>query len=242
MINSKSKMILLALFAILFTQFAYGAPANDFWSSISDLFKGGGGGSSSSISTLFINFDKSGRAIIAAIKITAAIVGIILVVYSLIQMVRVSDGKEKVSSSVFSLLAGVALWSFIPAIDMVSNTMGMGNQAIGLAPACEFKVTNCASQINSLEAYTKAAFTGIITFIRLVGFIAIFRGIYVFYEMGKNGGQASWPKAAMFILGGVACVNIIIVAVTLGNTIVPDSEFTDYIKTHYNSVITHVPK
>lgn len=218
------------------------ANAADFWQSFSNLFKGSGGSDYTSIATLFINFDKTGRALIAAVKWTAVLTGVTLVILSFMKMIRAADGKEQMSKSVYTMIAGLLLVSFIPTIDILTSTMGMGQASIGLSPACNFKLAGCASELDSLEKYTEAAITGVLTFLRLVGFIAVAKGIFILHQMGNGTGQASFWKAMAFMLGGAACVNIIVVSIAVGNSFVPNSKFSNYMKTHYNAQITAQPR
>ena len=185
--------------------------------------------SGSNVATIFANFDMSGRVFIAIIKYLAVIVGIILAIISCVMFVRASDGKEQVSNGFYALFASIFLVSFVPSIDLLSNTMGMSDANVGLAKACTFTFQSCANDINSLSAYAKAGLVGVITFIRVVGYLAFFRGVYGIFELAKNRQGGGVWKSLMFMIGGVACINVITTALLFGNTLAPNSNFVDFI-------------
>lgn len=240
-INQKLKLILFATLILVLPQITYAAGNNDFWNLLSGIF-GGSNSDATTVSSMFINLDKTFRAGIAAVKITSFVIGAFLLINSFVHLIRVSDGKEKLSTALFTMVSGLLFIAFISTIDILSGTLGMGNASVGLSPACNFKVSGCASEINSLEKYTEAAMTGILSFIRLVGFIAVVKGILTLHEMGKtNGQQGSIWKAFGYMLGGVACVNIIIVVLAFGNTAAPNSKFNEFLVQKYNHQITHNP-
>lgn len=189
-------------------------------------------GQTSNIATIFANFDGIFRISIGLLKFVAIIVGLTFFVQGGLKLVRASDGKEMASSSLYTLIASVFFISFVPAIDMFSNTMGFNGTTDGLARACEFTFKACVDNNSSLSGYIKAGLTGVISFVRLVGYIAIFRGFYGIYELGGKGGggQNGFWKAVMFMVGGVICVNILPFGLLIAREAAPNSGLVDFLE------------
>lgn len=184
--------------------------------------------SGSNIATIFANLDGTGRVAIAIVRFFSVPVGIILVIIGILKFIRASDGKEQFSHGVYAFAAGLLLFSFMPSLDLLSNSIGLNGASVGLEKACNFSFNSCENEMESLSAYSKAGLLGVITFIRLLGAIALFRGIYAIYEAGNRQNGAIW-KAIGFIFGAVLCWNVVVVALWFGNTVVPNSGFVDFI-------------
>lgn len=184
--------------------------------------------SGSNIATIFANLDGTGRVFIAIVKFFSVPVGIILVIIGILKFIRASDGKEQVSNGIYAFIAGLLLFSFMPSLDLLSNSIGLNGASVGLEKACNFSFSACENEMTSLSAYSKAGLLGVITFIRLLGAIALFRGIYAIYEAENKQNGAIW-KAIGFIFGATLCWNVVAVALLVGNTVAPNSGFVDFI-------------
>ena len=189
-----------------------------------------GSSSANTIGSMFANLDSSLRVGIAVIKFFSIAIGLIFVFNAALKLIRFSDGKSEIKESVYALIAGIAMVSFVPVIDILSNTLTVGNQAFGLDKVCDYSFDGCP-QTQSLEEHSKAALVGIVTFIRFLGFIGVAHGISILHSLGKNGGgNKSISSAITFIIGGVLCINAVGAAIIIGNTMAPGSGFVEFFR------------
>lgn len=224
--------ILLVVCSLFLSDSAY---ANNW---LSNIFS-----SPTTISHAMANADSAFRVAIAIVKTLAFSVGFFLCFLSLIKFVRFSDGKEQLSSPLLTLISGIFLVSFVPAIDMLSLTVaGSQGATSGLKMVCKFEFDGCAN-VNDISNYSKAALTGVITFIRLIGFIAVFRGFYMIFEMGKSGGggNKTFFASLMHICGGIACINSILFAIAIANQIAPNSALSNFLQTESSQLVNIKP-
>ena len=224
LLNKKHLLFTAILLLLLYTihpEIAYAAWYDSLLSNVKS--------SGSNIATIFANLDGTFRVSIAIVKFFAVVVGLILVILSVVKFVRASDGKEQVSGGIYALIAGVLLFSFMPTLDLLSNTIGLNGASIGLEKACNFSFKACENEMSTLSEYSKAGLLGVITFIRLIGVVALFRGLYAIYEIGSNRHNGSVWKAIGFMSGAALCFNVIAIALLAGNTVAPNSGFVDFI-------------
>ena len=60
------------------------------------------------------------------------------------------------------------------------------------------------------------------------------------FQEGGGGGSTSFWKSVMFMIGGTACINVIAVAILLGNTLAPNSGFTNFLTDTNNGLVSAV--
>lgn len=222
---------LLIVAILLLTDKSY---AFNFWDMVSD-FVDKNKGQTVTISTMFINFDMTGRSIISAIKFTAYLAGFALFCGFCLSAIRAGEGKERATVALMKLIASLLLISFVPYLDTLSNSLGFNGASIGLSEACNFKFTACADQMQSLSDYSKAAITGVITLIRLVGLISLFKGITILCE--KNQGRPIFLRFCVYTIAGALCYNIIQFAIIVSNTLMPHNKFSSYLLEQYGKEV-----
>lgn len=230
--------VLFALYVLVMSNQAHAIDLSAIWSSLTSK-------TTTTLGTIFANFDKSGRVAIGLVKYGAFLVSLILLIIAANKFIRHGQGKETISSAVWSLGASIFLFSMMPAVDTFSQTMGIrqaagGTELSNLVSSCSQLAGVCDDETASkaLEAQMQASLIGLVTFIRLIGFIAVFKGGYALHEMGsQGGGRKSFWSALMFVAAGVGCINIIEVALIIGNTFVPNSGYVDFFENGVGKVV-----
>lgn len=226
--------IIFALIAFFLISPAYAANP---LSGLSDKLSGwglGGGKGGMDIATAFKNLIGFNIFGIAIVKWAAMAVGIFLAGFGAVKFVRYSDGKEQMMPALFTFFSGVLLVSMTSLIGAVSSTMAVDNASMStsLITTCQLEFVNdgsCASD-GSIETYLLGGLHGVITFMKLIGFFAVARGIYGFHEMGANRQGGGFFKNIIFIIGGTGCINIVSLGILFANTIANgDNQMSNYL-------------
>ena len=105
---------------------------------------------------------------------------------------------------------GIGIFSLISTVSILSQTLSMGiGPGDSLVPVRP-----------GLGSVTKEGLTGVLWFVRLVGYIAFIRGWLLLNQAGQ-GKDGSIGRALTHLGGGVAAINIDITATILMNTFAP---------------------
>lgn len=195
MMNKKTSLILLIGLAVL-NQAAYAqAP---------------------SIGTMFASGTASFAALTKLVQFSSYLIGIFLVLGSIFKFSQLGSNPQMTAKTPITMFfVGVAIFALTGSINVVSQTLAMGNgpgNALMPAPA-------------GINASVSAAMLGVMTFIRLIGYVAFIRGWLMLNAAGQ-GKEGMINRGLTHICGGVACINIGIFAKILANTFAPGVPLT----------------
>lgn len=155
-----------------------------------------------------------------ALKIVAYLMGAYLIVAGIMKMPQLADPQARVSpkTPIAMFIIGIALFTLIGMVDMVSATMTMGSGA-GEA---------LLGKVNGGTGNMAAAVTGVLTFIRMIGYIAFIRG-WLMLNQSAQGKDGMMSRALTHICGGVAAINIKTTAYMLAATFAPGLPIAAYL-------------
>lgn len=193
--NNLLKLIIFTVSVFLFT-FSGDAQANGFMQNVG---------------TAFANGNAAFESLIRLTKISAYILGLFLVVGSIIKLSQLGSNPQVTPKTpLIMFISGVAIFALVGVVSIVSQTMAMGD-----GPGSIF-----VPESDGITAATAAALEGVLTFVRLLGYIAFIRGWFLInqFGMGKDG---TLGRGLTHVFGGVAAINVQITAGILANTFFP---------------------
>lgn len=163
------------------------------------------------IGEMFANFTASAEAITRLIKASAYVIGLFLVVGSIFKFTQLSgQGQTTLKMPIVMFLSGIGIFALTGSISVVSQTLSMGDGPGSLLlPAGK-----------GMNAAASAAMLGVLTFIRMVGYLAFVRGWLLLNQHGQ-GKEGTLGRGLTHIAGGVAAINVVITAKILANTFAP---------------------
>ncbi len=167
---------------------------------------------SAKLDTMFANFSASAEAITKLIQYSSWIIGLYLVIGSVYKFAQLGSNPQlspKVPISMF--FVGVAIFSLTGMISVFTSTMAMGNTGPGaiLAPTA-----------GGFGATTAAGLSGVLLFIRMVGYLAFVRGWLLINAFGQ-GKEGTLGRGLTHVFGGVAAINVQVTADIIANTLAP---------------------
>lgn len=163
------------------------------------------------IGTMFANGQASFEALIKLVKFSGYIIGIYLVMGSIFKFSQLgSNPQMSPKTPITMFFAGIGTFALIGTVSIATQTMAMGS-----GPG-DILVTGGAGW----TAQTMAAMKGVLTFIRLVGYIAFIRGWLLINQYGQ-GKEGTLGRGLTHIFGGVAAINVTVTATILANTFAP---------------------
>lgn len=163
------------------------------------------------IGEMFANFQGSAEAIIKLIKTASYIIGLYLIVGSIFKFTQLSNqGQMTMKTPIIMFLSGVGIFALTGSLSVVSQTLAMGD-----GPGSLLMPSG-----GGMAASTSAAILGVLTFIRMVGYIAFIRGWLLLNQHGQ-GKEGTLGKGLTHIGGGVAAINVTVTAKILANTFAP---------------------
>lgn len=167
-----------------------------------------------SIVNMFANGLASFEALIRLVKLTAAIIGLFLVINSIYKFSQMgTDPKITAKIPITMFLCGVGIFAVVATTGVLTNTLAVGENGPG-----ELLVK--ATNIKGADI-TKQGLLSIVTFIRLLGYIAFIRGWIIINDYAQGKQQASLGKGLTHLIGGVFAINITATAGMLANTFAP---------------------
>lgn len=172
------------------------------------------------VSSMFVHGTATWVAGMKALKISAYLFGAYLIVGAIMKMPQLSDPQARVSpkTPIAMFLVGIALFTLMGMVDMVSTTMAMGN---GSGDALLGKVSGGSGTM-------AAAVTGVLTFIRMIGYIAFIRG-WLMLNTAAQGKDGMMTRALTHIGGGIAAINVKTTAYMLAATFAPGIPISTYL-------------
>lgn len=178
------------------------------------------------ITEMLGNLQSTWGSLFLAVQTFSFVVGIALFVMGLHKATLVAKEKAESKSVFFYILAGVLLVNVGGLFDAITLTMGLdtnGNWGSEGLPVNDLFVH--ADTQNALYEHlqggeSQAAFKSIVSLIKVVGFIAIIRGLLILKEMGNPRSQnAGLGKALLHIVPGSMLMNIVQVGEAFANSV-----------------------
>ncbi len=115
-----------------------------------------------------------------------------------------TPSRYKMSSIILALLAGSAMLSFPSTVEMMSESVfGDDLEILAIADVKSLQGTSVFGK--TIDANVMKAVVG---FVVILGYLAILKGLYVLYQMGREVQGAGVGKALAHIGGGVMAVNL----------------------------------
>lgn len=172
------------------------------------------------IGSMFANFTASSLALIELVKYAINIIGLYLVVGAIFKYVKKShDPNNDLKGPLMMAACGIGIFALTDTISVVSQTMTLGDGPGSIL----------APKGNGISAASSAAIEGVITFVRLLGYIAFVRGWLLLVDYGNGKTDGTMGRALTHIFGGVAAINLNMTLKILANTLAPGISFGGFI-------------
>ena len=162
------------------------------------------------IGTMFANFQGSAEAIIKLIKTSSYVIGLFLVAGSIFKFTQLGQGQMTIKTPLMMFFSGIGIFALTGTVSIATQTLAMGNGPGSLL----------MPSAPGMNAAASAAILGVLTFIRMVGYLAFVRGFLMLNQHGQ-GKEGTLGRGLTHIFGGVAAINVAITAKILGNTFAP---------------------
>lgn len=166
------------------------------------------------IGQMFASFSDSSIQLMKLVVGAAFVLGIALSAKAALAFKEYAEngGRTQLKTPLGLMLAGILLVVFPGTVNMATETLSLG-QASGSV------LSDMGGGGASATGMMSAAMTGVLLFVKLVGHIAIFRGILILKRAaeGQQGGEIG--RALTHIFGGAAAVNINATIELLANTV-----------------------
>lgn len=166
-----------------------------------------------SIPEMFSNFSASSVALTRVAQYFMNIMGLFLVVGSVFKLAEhgKTGGQIPLKMPIIMLLCGIALWTGASTINVVAQTL------YGDGPGNLLSPPGAVSPIAQL----KEGITGILLFLRFIGYVAFIRGWLILNKLGGQGGDGMLSRGLTHIFGGVALIQVEFTAKILSNSLAP---------------------
>lgn len=163
-----------------------------------------------SLDSVFGNFTSSSQALTRLVEASSKVMGVFFVISSIFKFAQLGSNPQmspKVPLTMF--FVGIGLFVLPNSLSVVQETMSMGSGGPGsiLVP-----------QGATLGKLTQTGITGVLFFIRLIGYIAFVRGWLLLNQAGQ-GKEGTLGRGLTHIFGGVAAINSQITAQIIANSI-----------------------
>lgn len=154
------------------------------------------------IGQMFANLSSSSITMMKLVSGCAFVVGIFLAYRSAIAFKEYADGggRTQLKTPFGIMLAATLMIAFPGTINMATETLSLG-QNTG-------SILSESGGGGGATGMMSAALTGVLLFVKLVGHIAIFRGILMLKKIAEGQQGAEVGRALTHIFGGAAAVNI----------------------------------
>lgn len=169
-----------------------------------------------SVDQMFANFSDASTKFMDLTVNIAFVLGLFVGAAGLLKFKEYNEsgGRMKISTPLGLVVVGALLIALPGTIDVATETMSLG--------------TNTGKDLLSdpgsgggATAAMSAGLRGVLLFIKLIGHIAIVRGLLVLKRMSEGAQNEGMGHAITWILGGAFAVNINATASMLANTFAP---------------------
>lgn len=172
--------------------------------SISSLIGLGGSCSSQEVAQGMSCLAQSIPALMYLTILVGTIMGAFFVIKGVFMLPQLEQGRASSSQVMWTIIAGVALWSLLPMFNVISSTMGGAGDSFVGSVVGKYAQSQSGGQDNAANAAIAAS----LIFVQFIGVIAFARGLYMLKLMGENK-DGTMGRALTHILGGAASMNII---------------------------------
>ena len=161
--------------------------------------------------SIFINLSQVYPALYLFIVALAGMTAVLFVIMTLqgaVAMVNKPPGATRFTPAHLAtgLLAAALLSGFVATVGVGTDTLFGDRTATGYGGIKDYYNT-AQSGGGTAAQQTKASMRAAAGLIQLLGFIALFRSVYVMRNIGLNERASGWG-AAWFFIGGLALINI----------------------------------
>lgn len=143
------------------------------------------------------------------------VMGAFFIIKGIFMLPTMEQGRATGAQVMWTLLAGVLLWSLLPMFNTISSTMGGQMSTSNFSGVVAGKYAQSQSGGNPADQ----AFAASLLIVQLIGMIAFTKGLYMLKLLGENK-DGSMGRAMTHIFGGAASMNIVwtikVLAGTLG--------------------------
>ncbi len=165
------------------------------------------------IGSMFASFTTSAVELSKLVNVGGYIIGGYLIINSIFKFTKVNQQGGSLKGAITMFVCGIALFAITGSVGIALSTMSLGDTS---GPGTVLQAVGT----DGMPAEMKAAITGVLTFIKLIGYIAFIRG-WLLLNAAGNGKDGAFFRGLTHIFGGVAAININITAKIVGNTIAP---------------------
>ncbi len=159
-------------------------------------------GAATDLAGMFVALSSSLPTLLLALTVAARIAGMFLLIKTLYMLPHLEQGRETPSKIIWTMIAGVGLWTFPAMTDTIMATMGASSSNSALAENPLLAKYQSASGSGFDDAIKS-----ILMFVQFLGAIAFFRGILILKALGENK-DGAMGRALTHIFGGAAALNI----------------------------------
>lgn len=166
------------------------------------------------IVNMFANGMDSFNALIQLVKVGAGIIGLFLIINSIYKFSQMgTDPKITAKIPITMFFCGVGIFAVVATSGVLTNTLAVGVNGPGKLFINEANIKG--------DKITAQGLLAIVTFIRLLGYIAFVRGWIIINDYAQGKQQASLAKGLTHLCGGVFAINITATAGILATTFAP---------------------
>lgn len=186
-----------------------------------DLDNVSGPNNANDLSEMAVAFGSSIPALKLVVTVAATLLGAGLILRSLFLLPQLEQGRAEPSKVLWTLIAGVLLWSILPMINVALGTLGENSPDSSSAAAAASSNILAYGYIQNNGANDKFFNTmkAVLMFIQFIGLIAFVRGGLLLKAIGEHK-DGAMGRALTHIFGGAAAINITwavsILAATIG--------------------------
>jgi len=155
------------------------------------------------IGQMFSNFSSSSIQLMRLVSGAAFLMGIFLAYRSAMAFKEYSEsgGRTQLKTPFGIMLAATLMIAFPGTINMATETLSLGANTGSV-------LSESGGGGGGAVGMMSSALTGVLLFVKLVGHIAIFRGILMLKRVAEGHQNAEVGRALLHIFGGAAAVNI----------------------------------
>lgn len=165
------------------------------------------------IGSMFAAFTSSAVEISKLINVAAYIIGAYLIINSIFKFTKINQQGGSLKGALVMFACGAALFAITGSISIALETASLGTAE---GPGSTLQASGSGGMPEAMQH----AVTGVLTFIKMIGYIAFVRG-WLLLNAAGNGKDGAFFRGLTHIFGGVAAININVTAKIIGNTVAP---------------------
>ena len=153
------------------------------------------------IDAMFAHFGGSAIKIANLVVYAAVVVGMVIAAKGVLSLKDYSEsgGRTQLKTPIILVMVGACMFSMPLFINTATQTLALGRSS-GM---------NVMSEgMGGGAPGVAAALKGVLLFVKMVGVIAVFRGLLIFKGIAEGNQSATMGRGLTHVLGGAASVNI----------------------------------